>query len=64
MQTRQKLAEQLGVIQKAISHRLHQIKTTQKERKWVLELTEENKVRRQNTTSTLLSRFNKKDILF
>jgi len=63
-QTKKKLAEQPGVMQQAISVRLHTMGKVQKEDRWVpYELSEDNKNRRRDTAFILLSEFRKKDFL-
>jgi len=63
-QTEKELAEQLGVMQQAISVRLHTMEKVQKEGRWVPhELFEDNKNRHRDTALTLLSKFRKKDFL-
>jgi len=58
-QTEKELAEQLGVMQQAISVHLHTMGKVQKEDRWVPhELFEDNKNRR-DTALTLLSKFRK-----
>lgn len=63
-QTQTELAEQLGVTQHAISHRLHAMGKIHKAGKWVPhELTEDNKNRRVDICFNLLSRYKKKNFL-
>jgi len=63
-QTEKELAEQLGVMQQAISICLPTMGKVQKEGRWVPhELSEDNKNLQHNTALTLLSKLRKKDFL-
>jgi len=61
---KEKLGEQLGVMQQAVSVRLHTMGKIQKEGSWVpYELSEDSKNRRHEIPFTLLSKFREKDFL-
>jgi len=63
-QTEKELAEQLGVMQQAISILLRTMGKVQKEGRWVPhELSENNQNWRRDIALTLLSKFRKKDFL-
>jgi len=64
VQTEKELAEQLGVMQQAISVPLHTMGKVQKEGRWVPhELFKGNKNQRRDTASVGLSKLGKKDFL-
>jgi len=64
VQTEKELAEQLGVMQQAISVRLHTMGKIQKEGRWVPhELFEDKENQRYDTALILLSKYRKKDFL-